>query len=674
VGVIVHAGSAGAKPVPDIFGRMCSAVLTDPYNLPWSSALADAADDTVSSTSPGAFVWEQPAWRSGGLLLAQADAVGTDVRVDSQVLSPSAATAAATDVATSPGWFEWGLPPVRWGGNLDAEIRADKAGDQPRRLREAEIFNIRGSSYIYQPWFALVSGGLGFLTGKELTSDSTILPADQSRKTSFGAVTGNGDLTLFPVSRFPFNAYFDVNDSRASGELTSSDITSTRFGVRQSYRPPEASDNYNASFNRSTLESPSFGRDTVNALAASMNRNAGAQAFDLSGSYTNDARSNTGEHTAFGQFNGRHSYRPEPELSVESLASVSNSDFRLLSQGVPSENRSSFAQASTFATWRPEEDSPLYVTGGARLFHSALASNTADTRTLTVSANVAATYVLTRQTSLAASASLTKLTTDGASRPLTSQTASVTHIGDLIGIFGADYTWNTGANIANQTGTVEGQRQNVGAQFGHNLTRNTILGANSLVTFGLGQSASTSYDTVTARAQTLSNNASASWRLTGGTATSAYVSLLGTDSRTTGINANQFQMINFQVSGQVQFSRDSAAQANLTVQGVRQGTSDTTTGGTPGTSSGSLSYFQQYVFGVPRLRYSALYGINESQFKSRLQGDFDAPRERVNQSFEQRLDYNLGRIALRLSMRFARVEGRPDALIYLRLSREFGGF
>jgi hypothetical protein len=74
------------------------------------------------------------------------------------------------------------------------------------------------------------------------------------------------------------------------------------------------------------------------------------------------------------------------------------------------------------------------------------------------------------------------------------------------------------------------------------------------------------------------------------------------------------------------------------------------------------------------LRYSALYSINESQFKSRLQGDIDAPRERVNQSFEQRLDYNLGRISLRLSMRFARVEGRPDTLIYLRLSREFGGF
>jgi hypothetical protein len=162
--------------------------------------------------------------------------------------------------------------------------------------------------------------------------------------------------------------------------------------------------------------------------------------------------------------------------------------------------------------------------------------------------------------------------------------------------------------------------------------------------------------------------------LSTGAATSAYVSLLGTDSRTSGANANQFQMVNFQVSGQVQLSQVSYAAANLTVQGVRQSTPNTASAGTPVNSSGNLSYFKQHAFGVPRLRYSALYGINESQFKSRLQGDFTAPRERVNKSFEQRMDYSLGRVALRLSMRFARVEGRPDALIFFRMNREFGSF
>jgi hypothetical protein len=190
---------------------MCSAIATDAYEPPWPYATANAANDTVFSASLDGLGLEQPTRRGRGLLFAQNNAAGTEVRADSRESSPSAATADAVSVAQSPGWFEWGLPPVRWGGNLDAEIRSDKTGDQPRRLREAE-FSTSRPSYIYQPWFALVSVAW-ICDWQGATSDSAILPADQSRKTSFGAVTGNGDLTLFPVSRFPFNAYFDVNEA-----------------------------------------------------------------------------------------------------------------------------------------------------------------------------------------------------------------------------------------------------------------------------------------------------------------------------------------------------------------------------------------------------------------------------------------------------------------------------
>jgi hypothetical protein len=287
---------------------------------------------------------------------------------------------------------------------------------------------------------------------------------------------------------------------------------------------------------------------------------------------------------------------------------------------------------------------------------------------------VAATYALSRQTSVAGSASVTQLADNADHRLVTTQTASIIRIGDPVAISAATYTWNTGANVSNQTGVPEGNRQSLGGQFGHNIARAVILAEGSQVNFGLGQTASASYDTVTRRAQTLGNNASASWRVSRGAATSGYVSLVGTDLRTTGINANQFQMINFQMSGQVQISQVSYAAANMTVQAVRQSTPSTPRTGTPGNSSGNLSYFMQHAFGVPRLRYGALYSINESQFKSRLQGDVDAPRERVNQSFEQRLDYIVGRIGMRLSMRFARLEGRPEALLFFRVVREFGSF
>lgn len=658
----------------DLTGGMTKVVRVDPEESS-SPRTPGTAHVAVLSVSPGR---SERGLAQEGLLFAQAASVGTrnDVGANPQQSQPSASSDSTSGsvVGALRGFSEWRLPPLRWGGNLTTDILADKAGGQPRRLRQTDIANIKGSSYIYQPWFALVSGGLGLVMSKELRDGGELQAAGQSQRTKSNAITGNGELTLFPLSRFPFNAFVDVSDSRVNDEAGSSDITNTRFGVRQSYRPQEGSESYTASFNHSTLKSQAFGRDSVNALAANINRSAGSQSFDVSGGHTSNTRSNTGERTAFSNAYARHSYRPEPELSVESLASMSSSEFRLLSAGVPSDNRSNFAQASSFATWRPEEDSPLLVTGGARMFHSTIANNAQGTQTLTLSGNMAATYALSRQTNLTASATVTQLATEVGSRRLTTQAASATRIGDPVGIFGADYTWNTGANLSNQTGAAEGMRQFMGGQFGHNLTRKMTLGQGSQAIFGVGQNAGTSYDTVAGRSQTLSHNANASWRLTSSTSTNAYVSLLGTDSRTRGANANDFQMINFQVSGQIQFNRNASVAANLTVQSARQNTPTAPSAGRPVNSSGTLGYFQQHAFGVPRLRYSALYGINEAQFKSRLQGDFDAPRERVNQSLEQRLDYNLGRIATRLSLRVAQVEGRRDALLFFRMNREFGGF
>lgn len=644
----------------------------------------DRAHDLLYAEPRGGFEAGRAAPRRERLLLAQV--LGTATASDAGADAPPAAGAAASDEPAAPslGWFGWGLPPLRWGGSVKTEIQMSSSANGLRRLQRIESGNIQGASYIYQPWFAQVSGGLGLLVANEQQSAGAGLSAQPARSAKSGAVTGKGDVTLFPISRFPFNAYFDVSDSRASGEVSTADITNTRFGLRQSYRSLEGGDSYTASFNRSTLESLSFGRDTVNALAASMVRGSALQSFNLSGSHTSNTRSNSGERTAFSQIYGRHSYRPDAEFSVESLASASNSQFRLLSDGVPANNRSHFAQANSFATWRPEEDSPLNVSGGARIFRATIANNNAaEVQSLSLGANLGATYRFSQKTSVAGSATVTQLLADGASRRVTTQSASVNHVGDPAAIYGSRYAWNAAANLSNQTGTADGARQNLGGQLGHNLTRGVTLGENSQANIGLGQSAGVSFDTVLGPAQTLSHNANASLRLSRGTATSAYVSLFGIDTQTSGRLANHFQMINFQASGQFQFGSNSAATLNLTVQGVRQSTTnatsapDTTSTTNPGmnfNTSGNLNYFHRRAFDVPRLRYSAIYSANESQFKSRLQGDIDAPRERINQSFEQRLDYTVGRLAFRMSMRFARIEGRRDALLLFTMNRDFGGF
>ena len=590
---------------------------------------------------------------------------------------PDAAALRPPREAAPPGEHDdsgrpaWGLPPIRWGGSTTSEVRLHQSGDQRARLQHAGHATIRAASYIGQPWLAQVGATLGFLSTHASGGGGAETPGTSS---SSASITGSGTLALFPLSRFPFNAYVERNDSRASGEMVQNDTVNTRFGVRQSYTPADGRSNYSASFDRSTLSSAAFGLDTVNALAVNANRTFDANTVDLAGGYTSNLRSNTGERTRLGRVHGRHRYQSDGLLSVETLASLTRSEFHLVSGDIPQDNRSHFIQASSFATWRPGEDSPLFVTGGGRYFQSRIELNGTPSESRTLVGNVGASYALTSNTTLGGSATVAQAVTAETSDLFTSQTANATHVSSPLNVRGFLYTWNAAANLANNTSTRTGSRRNFGGQLGHNITRDFGIRDTSVVTLSAGQNVNSSFDTVTSQSTTLGHNANLTWRLVPRANTTGLMSLLGSDSRTYGHNANRFQLVNAQATGQLQLNRYSFAAANLTVQAVRHSTPLEPATGFSWMKSGSFSYQHVRAFDVPRLRYFASYNINDMQLATRLQGDVSAQREQVSQSLEQRLEYNIGRIEIRLSARVAVIDGKRSALIYLRIGRQFGDF
>jgi len=585
----------------------------------------------------------------------------------------AAASRVPSETAEPPGrGIEWGLAPIRWGGNVGLEIRRRKVSDQPYRLEQMQVANLRGASYVWQPWFAQVTGALGVIASKEHGAQGANDAAAPS--SSSNSVTGGAGLSVFPISRFPFYAYYDRGDSRASNETTNNDFTSTRFGLRQNYQAAESATRYTASFDRSTLDSPSFGRDTVDVLAGGLNRTAGPQSLDISGNRARSSRSDTGEGSLSNRVIARHGLRPDALTSVDSLASVSSSQFHVLANGQPSDSRSRFTQASTFATWRPGERSPLNLSGGARVFQSVIATNETSTESDTLSGNIAANYAFTPHTLVTGTATATRVATDSTSQLLTAETGAVNYAPAAIPVASFLYTWNAGASLGNQNGAPGGSRQNLGGQLGHSLTRVSVLSEISTVTTTVGQSFARFLDTVTSSSNTLAHTGSVSWQTAPTTSSTAFVSLFGADSRTTGHNENQFQLINLQANGQLQLSRYALGGASLTVQAVRQNTPAAPSAGFNTTSGGSLSYQHARAFDVPRLRYTALVGANQTQYATRLEGDVNAPRERVSESFEQRLDYSVGRIEVQFMVRLARIDGQRNELIFLRLNRQFGAF
>jgi hypothetical protein len=578
--------------------------------------------------------------------------------------------------------LEWTLAPIRWGGNVAYEMRRIGVAGHPARVQQVETANLRGSSFVWQPWFMQVSGGLGIVAGQDRSrhegEDVTASSATHSN-----TVTGSGALSVFPSSRFPFQANFDKTDSRASGEITRNDFTNTRWGARQNYRSPTGDLQYTGSWDRGTLDSPSFGQDTVDVLSAGVIRTSGPQTVDVSGSRARNWRSDTGEGSKIERLVARHGYRPDALASVDTLASATSSKFSVVANGAPSENRTRFDQASTFATWRPEQGSPLYLSGGGRLFKSAVDVNGASSEADTLSGNLAASYALSRHTTLNGAVTATRVSTDTGTDTtndvVTTETAGANYVPDAIPLGGFLYTWNAGANVGNQNGGVttddgKRSRQNYGAQLGHNLMRSAPLSETSSLSYGGGQSYTSTYDTVTEASQTLTHNASVSLNAIPGAASTAFASLYGADSRTHGHNENTFQIVNFQANGQLQFTRYSVVSGNITVQGVRQETPATPSTGFNRSSGGMLIYQHLRVFDVPRLRYSAIYATNQIQYSSRLEGDVNAPRERVTRQIENRLDWSVGRIELQLSARMATIDGQRNTLVFLRINRQFGAF
>jgi hypothetical protein len=87
--------------------------------------------------------------------------------------------------------------------------------------------------------------------------------------------------------------------------------------------------------------------------------------------------------------------------------------------------------------------------------------------------------------------------------------------------------------------------------------------------------------------------------------------------------------------------------------------------------NGTVSYENQRAFGVPRLRGTVLLGVNSQPLERRALGDIDAPRERISESLEARLDHAIGQLDTRLSARVARVDGRVLAAVQARAQRRF---
>lgn len=613
-----------------------------------------------------------PARRSR--LLALAGIVGTLAATGAAGQSAASGDASERD----SGWLallrdvRFAPGPIRWNGELTTELRMQAYSSQPSIRTFVESGNLAMATYIHQPWFAQASANLGF---------TYTLARAQDPGQSF-SLTGGGTFTLFPTSRFPFEASLSVADSRASEDALGADYRNTLLTLRQQYRARDDT-LYTVRLDHSDLSGASFGHDTLDVVSASLNGRRTDHAYAADAFVSESDGGSSGIARGIRRVNATHGYTPADNLTIDSLFTYDEQDVRhrqgLLSGGISGR----YVQLNSYATWRPDEESRFYdpnhallATAGVRITSAGLEVGGAAADAIGVNLSGGASYDVGPFTRLVANGSVAHASTGGgADEVFTSFNAQATYDPSPIPVLGSVYSWRASGGLSSATGGAQ-TRQGAGALFSHQITRDISLRERSVLTLTLGQSAGVNVNTLHQDGYSLSFNAQATWTIQEPSAAQTYASLGYSDVRSIGTPENSLQLVNLQLTRQAPVDALSYWSANLTVQGARQRAEPSALGdihidtGFHVSTSGTVAYSHRRVFGVPRLRFTASYTANQVQ-ATRSEGDVRATPQLVGDTLDARLEYRIGKLDMRLVVRSAAVEDKRTTGIYLRATRYF---
>ncbi len=548
------------------------------------------------------------------------------------------------------GLVPWRLSPIRTWGSVGYTFRSEDIGTQKTR-DQLLTATLNGSSFIWRPWFALVSGGIGI--SQDWTSGTQ---GGSSRD-----LTGNASLALLPESRFPFEAHYNVTDSRMDTGLAGTIGAAYRYkrlGFSQTYQTLQGNTRYRLAFDQSsqTGESGTVGDYQQNGLQFGASTRFGKQSVDVSGTTNKNERLDTGETALLNTLDVRHNYTPNQEFSVDSQATLNDNRYNLATTGT----NTRFLQLNSYAFWRPER-SPLTVNGGVRLY----ALDTGPTSLRSANLNGGAIYRLNRNVSLNATANLTQTASGGITSTSTNQSLGATYQSGTLNFGKYQYYWFGSGTASNRTGLAAGRHLSLAA--GHGLSRSIETGPGARLAMNLSQSISSDLDTAVASTRRLSDTASLTWNK-GADKTSTLLRLSATDSRSLNDGRDVMQMINFQATVNTLLNRYSSLSGDLTIQSSRQSTIDQPISQFTTSSSGDLTYRHQRAFGVPRLQFMSQLTLYGQVALPVLSG----PQEYETRSWENRLNYSIGRTQLGLIARVGQFGNQTHTSIMFNAIRNFG--
>ncbi len=563
--------------------------------------------------------------------------------------------------------------PLRWHGVVSYTYRSENLDNQQLDSQYLTL-QLNAASFIWRPWFAQVSGGLGI--SKDTASGGGQQGTVRSNSDMWSA---NAQLSALPLSRFPLTAHFDRTDSTTEYLLVGSQYVSTRYGFTQRYRPLRSKTKYMFNYEGAQQERLNGITDTFNGVAMEVNHQMEEHRFDFHGNLTQNSSSDGLLDSTYQNWRGRHYHTRGSWFSIDNLLSFSeyqNTTTSVLRGAQQTQNR--MVQLNSLASWRPEDK--INVTGGVRISDLNYSTSAAtNNQNLTAYAYVGGTYSLNRHTTVNGIVSLSQSQSLNRTIQQSTQTLGASYRPDPIPLGEVRYQWFTSGSASNRIGSASGVQglavngQHYTVQLGHSLDRRYQFSPTSMLMLNGFQHLNQNYDTQTYDVVNAYHGASASWQLGRGEM-SSYFRVSASDGRNVSGPEMVYQMVNFQASLNRLWGSRSSLMGHLTIQATKQVTANTPDQGYSLSNSGDITYMNRRLLGVPRLRFLSQFKVSQNNYAADQDPNALSPalRDTETLSWENRMDYSVGLTGLSLIHQIAEINGTMRDLVQFRILRQFG--
>jgi len=555
--------------------------------------------------------------------------------------------------------------PVRVWGNIHSAYTTRDFVEGGKTENWLNTGTVSASTYLWRPWFALANGGLTLALDESDFNDQ--------EETSNQYITGNFRFDLFPPSRFP--AYLNYSQSRdqLDGNQLNRDTKTTELDLGQQYRSLDGMHQLRAELSNNTREDM-ISRDIegnqflFSSSSRIENHSVGA---DIQFNTVEDRIQR--EQTDSYSLAGRHSYRSDKNFSIENLVSTSEVENDFIRSVTDVET----AEISSLLSWRPGDRQDISVTGNLRLSDLVLQQtdnlttlNDESTRQdlATVNLNQGLLYQYSDNLLFRESVNANLTESNDNEVLVATELVGFNYIADRISTGAGEYGWSVGSTYINEHGDIESSER-LNNQFSHSLDKLFLLRDGNQLRTNFTQGFDYDRNPTDFDRESISHSFSITWSEST-INNQSVLRFLISDLREHEEEDELFQFANLQYTGAHLFDRFTRLSGNLTLQWSN--TEDGDDKSRSNVTNGQLEFTRDRFFQVPRLVFTSRLSLSRQQSETeRVISEVNEDTD-TDESWENSLDYRIGRLSARVDLEFVKADGSYDRLFKIQFIRSFG--